>query len=361
MISHTTCSQSRIPYRRILQRSFVSSQSSVSFENLYYDPNTGIVHTTCIANTNDNNNDLTKNHKKEGAQSFLFQTIIGLEIHAQLDVPTKLLSSAQYQYATFNSNANSNAINVNMKANSVQNVSAYDMAYPGTLPVLSYHAVKAAILSACALGCEINEVSRFERKHYTYADMPNGYQVTQQRWPIASRGKLECQLVPSQNPNRSKNKNNQQKKSKNKTEARNFVVGIDRIQLEQDSGKTTNTTNSNEPTSLSLVDLNRAGCALIEVVFAPDIRSAEEAGTVVSTLQQVLKFIGTCDGKMENGALRCDLNISIAPLNNVLSSSSDTLPFSMYDTGNRVEIKNLNSIRQGKLFIALYLYSVSYD
>ena len=144
------------------------------------------------------------------SDSITFQTVVGLEIHAQLNIPTKLFSNAstvQAAKAFKKEDVRSNEC-----------VTGYDMAYPGTLPSISLDAVRCAVLSAHALNCCIHPVSRFERKHYTYADMPNGYQVTQQRWPIASNGYLECQP--------------------DGCDDQNFNVGISRIQLEQDSGKT---------------------------------------------------------------------------------------------------------------------------
>jgi len=293
------------------------SASGISLRDLRYDAITGIV-----SNVNTNNN------KNAAIQ---FQTVIGIEVHAQLNIPTKLFSSARTL-----SSSGYNYVRPNTR------VEAYDMAYPGSLPSLSADAVKAAVLAAHALKCNIHELSRFERKHYTYADMPNGYQVTQQRWPLASKGLLRCRLVGNDNPNA--------KKKKGRIKSKDFNVGIERIQLEQDSGKTTARRGA------SLVDLNRAGCALIEIVSSPDIRSADEAGAALSTLHQLLRHIGVCDGKMEEGSLRCDLNVSIAPILHdgyVAPSSGSDLhesnPFASYlpiNTGHRVEVKNLNSFKQ---------------
>lgn len=229
------------------------------------------------------------------------------------------------------------------------------MGYPGSLPSLSADAVKAAVLASHALKCNIHQLSRFERKHYTYADMPNGYQVTQQRWPLASKGLLQCRLSGNDNPNA--------KKKKGRTNKKEFNVGIERIQLEQDSGKTTARRGA------SLVDLNRAGCALIEIVSSPDIRSADEAGAAFSTVHQLLRHIGVCDGKMEEGSLRCDLNVSIAPIFDdvdVNFSESDIQknnPFASYlpkNTGHRVEVKNLNSFKQG-MFLALFIRAIGFQ
>lgn len=259
----------------------------------------------------------------------LYQTIIGIEIHAQLDIPTKLFSPAPRTFSRVPNTA----------------VHPLDMAVPGFLPVLSQDAVHAAILTASACNCEIEPVSRFERKHYFYADIPLGYQMTQQRWPLARNGTLECRKrVPKG-----------KKKKKRKATASDepfFSVGIDRIQIEQDTGKTTTVSGKGDdgtPSTTSLVDFNRAGCALVEIVFNPDIRSPNDAAAVVATLRELLKRIGTCDGRMEEGSLRCDLNVSIAPLDSQDEPTDTDNPFRSAlppGTGHRVEVKNLNSIKQ---------------
>lgn len=243
----------------------------------------------------------------------LFQTIIGLEIHAQLDIPTKLFSAAKTTSSL-----------VTHTPNTLH--TPFDLAVPGVLPTCSRSAVQAAVLTAAALHCEISPNSRFERKHYHYADLPFGYQITQQRWPIARNGTLRW---------------------------KGRAVGIDRIQLEQDTGKTTTTTrvefldgnndNDQSPatatTTLSLVDFNRAGSALVEIVMNPDLRSSLEAAEAVETLRKLLKHIRTCNGKMEEGSLRVDLNVSIQPISEDESTTATV-------GGNRVEVKNLNSLKQ---------------
>ena len=241
-----------------------------------------------------------------------FQTIIGLEIHAQLDIATKLFSAAPSAAAT--TSAAPNTL-----------VHPFDLAVPGVLPSTSQSAVQAAVLTAAALQCDIAPVSRFERKHYHYADLPFGYQVTQQRWPMARNGTI----IATAHQSNSKKK----KKKKNTTTPEQQPVRIDRIQLEQDTGKTTTSATR------SLVDFNRAGCALVEIVMHPDIRSSSHAAATVETLRQLLKHIGTCNGKMEEGSLRVDLNVSIHPLDNDNNEFQSNLK-------NRVEVKNLNSLRQ---------------
>ena len=256
----------------------------------------------------------------------LYQTIIGMEVHAQLDIPTKLFSPAPRS--------------VSRVPNSC--VHPLDVGVPGFLPVLSQAAVHAAILTAAACRCEIQYTSRFERKHYFYADLPLGYQMTQQRWPLARNGTLVCRRRVSK------------VKKKNKTEHDDqFIsVGIDRIQIEQDTGKTTTVSRKDSDgatVTQSLVDFNRAGCALVEIVFDPDVRSANDAAAVVTTLRDLLKHIGTCDGRMEEGSLRCDLNVSIAPWDSSEEPMDTENPFRGLlppGTGHRVEVKNLNSMKQ---------------
>eukprot|EP00592_Proboscia_alata_P015836 CAMPEP_0194395658 /NCGR_PEP_ID=MMETSP0174-20130528/124545_1 /TAXON_ID=216777 /ORGANISM="Proboscia alata, Strain PI-D3" /LENGTH=730 /DNA_ID=CAMNT_0039191617 /DNA_START=65 /DNA_END=2258 /DNA_ORIENTATION=- len=300
-----------------------------------------------------------------GATTPKFQTVIGLEIHAQLQIPTKLFSSPLSNH--FQQQLPS-TISEHKGANG--HVSLFDLAIPGSLPILSGEAVRAAVISSHALSCTIHPVSRFERKHYTYADLPLGYQMTQQRWPIASDGTLRCRYAWNPHQKRAK----QKKKKKTKQQAfgdKFFEIGIERIQIEQDTGKTTTLktkdVNGREHTQ-SLIDYNRAGCALIEIVFRPDIRSASQAASAVLTLRQLLSHIGTCDGNMHTGSLRCDLNVSLAPVVDDDDDGSPSVhagnryemdgdgdaankdnPFGKYlppNTGNRVEVKNLNSVRQ---------------
>ena len=272
----------------------------------------------------DNDTGIVTYYNNDSISPILFQTVIGLEIHAQLWISSKLFSTAPTT-ASYSSG----------KSN--ERVSLMDMAYPGSLPRLSKEAVRAAITSARALNCEsIHKVSRFERKHYAYADLPCGYQMTQQRWPIATQGHI---VISPPNNNES------------------IVVGIDRIQLEQDTGNFSSNGGMN---------FNRAGSALIEIVFTPFLGSGNAAANVVSTIQQILRYVGTCDGKLQDGSLRADVNVSIAPLhhssnqneknqhathnNNVQSvENRENNPFEKYlppNTGHRVEVKNLNSYKQ---------------
>jgi len=263
-----------------------------------------------------------------------FQTVIGLEIHAQLDISTKLFSGCPIENS---SSKSKNSFSV--KPNS--SVWPFDVGVPGFLPRLSAEAVRAAVLSAGAMKCKIPLMSRFERKHYFYADLPLGYQVTQQRWPLARDGIVTCQL--NRGPSKKKKNSKKGKDSDDET----FSFRIERVQLEQDTGKTLADAYTNPVTKRkeSLVDFNRAGRALIEVVSHPDLRSSAQAAIAVETLRSLFKHIGTCDGKMEEGSLRCDLNVSIAPIVDDVIESNDNCNV-VSQTGNRVEVKNLNSVRQ---------------
>ncbi|KAL9189398.1 hypothetical protein ACHAXT_009073 [Thalassiosira profunda] len=282
----------------------------------------------------------------------LCQTVIGIEIHAQLAIPTKLFSSAPTRHhPQYSKYGGANA-----------SVHPYDIAYPGTLPSLSLSAVNAAILSATALNCNINERSRFERKHYFYPDLPAGYQITQQRWPLASDGVVA--FLPHSSKQQPKKKGKKKRRRGDaqddkgdgdayaEFEPRPVQLRIDRIQLEQDTGKTTThpTTDGNgQSLSTSHIDYNRAGCALIEIVSHPDLRSAHEAAGVVEKIRKLLKHVGSCDGRMEEGSLRCDVNVSVAPIDATIDidalseASREEMP---PGNGQRVEVKNLNSLRQ---------------
>ena len=223
---------------------------------------------------------------------------IGLEIHAQLLAQTKLFSRA----ATKLSPANCK-------------VSLFDAAVPGTLPVLNQHAVEQAVKAALAMGCRVNPVSMFERKHYCYQDLPLGYQITQQRFPIAESGNLKFNFA--------KDYSSAQK------EFELGNVGIQRIQVEQDSGKTFHDAHD----SYSLIDLNRAGMGLIEIVFAPDLSRPEQAAGLVNSVRDLLRHINICNGNLEDGSLRCDVNVSVEHLEKKSITNERSIP--------RVEIKNL--------------------
>lgn len=218
-----------------------------------------------------------------------YEMVIGLEVHAQLKTKSKLFCSCSTKFG-----AAPNA-----------NTCPVCMGYPGVLPVLNETAVDYAIRAGLALECEIDLNSKFDRKQYFYPDLPKGYQISQFDQPICQHGKLD---IGSK------------------------VVGITRIHMEEDAGKLVHAgTERLHGSSYSLVDLNRASTPLIEIVSEPEIRSAEEAIAYVKELRKVLLYIDVCDGNMQEGSLRCDVNISLR------------LPGDPF--GTRAEIKNVNSFR----------------
>ena len=248
-----------------------------------------------------------------------YKVCVGIEIHAQISSNTKLFSDASTSFDLDKPN---------------ELVTLFDAAIPGTMPSLNKYCVEQTIKTGLAFNGNINKRSMFERKHYFYPDMPQGYQITQQRLPIVTGGKVKIE-VP-----------------KTRDNAKRFDiyrkdVGITRIQIEQDSGKSI---RDLDPTKI-FIDLNRAGSGLMEIVSEPDMRSSDEAAAFVRKVQSVLKHIGTCNGNMEEGNLRCDVNVSIfkdtlSDLNdddeNETNTSVGDGPLS---SGERVEIKNLNSIK----------------
>ncbi|XP_077156215.1 glutamyl-tRNA(Gln) amidotransferase subunit B, mitochondrial isoform X1 [Paroedura picta] len=219
--------------------------------------------------------------------------VVGLEIHAQISSNSKLFSGSQVQFAS--------------PPNSL--VSFFDASLPGTLPVLNRRCVEAAVTTGLALNCTINKKSLFDRKHYFYADLPAGYQITQQRLPIAVNGSLSYTLWNNQNELVSK------------------TVRIKQIQLEQDSGKSLH----DDVRHQTLIDLNRAGVGLMEVVMEPDMCCGKEAAAAVRELQLILQALGSSQAKMAEGQLRVDANISVHH------------PGQPY--GVRTEVKNINSAR----------------
>lgn len=219
-----------------------------------------------------------------------YQLVSGLEIHVQLNTQTKIFSSDS---ATFGAEANSH-------------ISPVSLALPGALPKLNKEVIAKAIRIGLALNCTINQSNHFDRKNYFYADLPKGYQITQDSKPICVNGFLEIPLS-----------NGEVK-----------TIRINRIHLEEDAGKSIHDQNI----SYSMVDLNRAGVPLIEIVTEPDIHDAEEAALVFTEIRRLVRHLNVSDGNMEEGSLRCDANISIRPQGSK-------------DFGTRCEVKNLNSIR----------------
>jgi aspartyl-tRNA(Asn)/glutamyl-tRNA(Gln) amidotransferase subunit B len=218
-----------------------------------------------------------------------WEVVIGLEVHAQVTSNSKLFSGA--------STAFGGAPN--------EHVSLVDAAMPGMLPVINEECVAQAIRTGLGLKAQINLKSTFDRKNYFYPDLPQGYQISQYKSPIVGEGEVTVELAGGET----------------------VKVGIERLHLEQDAGKSLH----DQHPSMSFVDLNRSGVALMEIVSKPDIRSAEEAQGYVSKLRTILRYLGTCDGDMEKGNLRADVNVSVRR------------PGEPY--GTRCEIKNMNSIR----------------
>ena len=218
-----------------------------------------------------------------------FEPVIGLEVHAQLETESKIFSTAS---TSFGAEPNSQ-------------VTPVCLGMPGVLPVLNKKALELAVKAALALNCTIHERSRFARKNYFYPDLPKGYQISQYEEPYSSGGWLD---IPSGEAVKR--------------------IRLTRIHMEEDAGKLVHDNTG----SGSLVDLNRAGEPLIEIVSEPDISDADEAVAYLKKLRSILRYIGVCDGNMEEGSLRCDANVSIRP------KGSEKL-------GTKVEIKNVNSFR----------------
>ncbi|MCE7886235.1 MAG: Asp-tRNA(Asn)/Glu-tRNA(Gln) amidotransferase GatCAB subunit B [Alphaproteobacteria bacterium PRO2] len=218
-----------------------------------------------------------------------WEVVIGMEVHAQVIAESKLFSGAA---ASFGAEPNSQ-------------VSLVDAAMPGMLPVLNEYCVEQAIRTGLGLNAKINKTSVFERKNYFYPDLPQGYQISQFLHPIVGKGEIEIDLP----------------------DGTTKTIGITRLHLEQDAGKSV---HDQHPTK-SYVDLNRSGCALMEIVSEPDIRSPDEATAYLSKLRMILRYLDTCDGNMEEGSMRADVNISVRK------------PGAGY--GTRCEVKNVNSLK----------------
>ncbi|MDF2140063.1 Asp-tRNA(Asn)/Glu-tRNA(Gln) amidotransferase subunit GatB [Paenirhodobacter sp. CAU 1674] len=229
-----------------------------------------------------------------------WELVIGLEVHAQVASNAKLFSGASTQFG----------------AEPNSNVAFVDAAMPGMLPVINEFCVAQAVRTGLGLKAQINLFSAFDRKNYFYPDLPQGYQISQLYHPIVGEGEIIVDMGPGV--------------------ARR--VRIERIHLEQDAGKSIHDMDPN----MSFVDLNRTGVALMEIVSRPDIRGPEEAAAYVGKLRQILRYLGTCDGNMQNGNLRCDVNVSVCPPG-AYERYQETQDFS--HLGTRCEIKNMNSMR----------------
>ena len=222
-----------------------------------------------------------------------WEVVIGLEVHAQVTSNSKLFSGAATAFG----------------AEPNQQVSLVDAAMPGMLPVPNRECIRQAVRTGMAINAQINKWSRFDRKNYFYADLPQGYQISQLYHPLVGEGSIEIQL-DDKDP-----------------EGSTKTIGIERIHVEQDAGKLM---HDQHPT-MSYVDLNRSGVALMEIVSRPDMRSPAEAGAYLSKLRTILRYVGSCDGNMDQGSMRADVNVSVRRPGE---------PF-----GTRTETKNVNSVR----------------
>ncbi|WP_296674938.1 Asp-tRNA(Asn)/Glu-tRNA(Gln) amidotransferase subunit GatB [Novosphingobium sp.] len=232
------------------------------------------------------------NYRIEGTTGE-WEVVIGLEVHAQVTSQSKLFSGAA---TAFGAEPNSQ-------------VSLVDAAMPGMLPVPNRECIRQAVRTGMAVGAKINKWSRFDRKNYFYADLPQGYQISQLYHPLVGEGSLEV-ILDEKDP-----------------EGSTKTIGIERIHVEQDAGKLM---HDQHPT-MSYVDLNRSGVALMEIVSRPDMRSPAEAGAYLSKLRSILRYVGSCDGNMDQGSMRADVNVSVRKPGE---------PF-----GTRTETKNVNSVR----------------
>ena len=224
----------------------------------------------------------------EGATG-TWEVVCGLEVHAQVISRSKLFSGAA---TDFGSAPNSQ-------------VSFVDAAFPGMLPVPNEECVAQAVRTGLGLAAQINLVSRFDRKNYFYADLPSGYQISQFEHPIVGRGEVEIELA----------------------DGSTRTIGVTRLHLEQDAGKSLH----DQDPARSFIDLNRSGVALMEIVSEPDIRTPEEAGAYLRKLRTVLRYLGTCDGNMDEGSMRADVNVSVRHAGEGFRT--------------RCEVKNVNSVR----------------
>ena len=218
-----------------------------------------------------------------------WEIIIGLEIHAQVVSNSKLFSGSSTSFGS----------------NPMSQVSLVDAAMPGMLPVINEECVRQAVKTGLGLQAKINNTSVFDRKNYFYPDLPQGYQISQFKYPIVGEGEVTVDFKDKES----------------------IVVNIERLHLEQDAGKSIHDLSQD----YSYIDLNRSGVALMEIVTKPDLRSAEEAKAFVTKLRTILRYLGTCDGNMEQGSLRADVNVSVRKPGDALGISC--------------EIKNVNSIR----------------
>jgi len=218
-----------------------------------------------------------------------YEVVIGLEVHAQVLSESKLFSSAPTKFG----------------AEPNTQVSLVDAAFPGMLPVINEFCIKQAVKTGIGLNAKINKKSIFDRKNYFYADLPQGYQISQYKNPIVGEGSIVLDLTTGEK-----------------------IVGIERLHLEQDAGKSIHDMDPDN----TFVDLNRSGVALMEIVSKPDLRSPDEVNAYIKKLRSIMRYLGTCDGNMQEGSLRADVNVSVRKVGEK-------------KFGTRCEIKNVNSIR----------------
>ena len=218
-----------------------------------------------------------------------YEVIIGLEVHAQVLSDSKLFSSSSTKFG----------------AEPNTQVSLVDAAFPGMLPVINEFCIKQAVKTGVGLKAKINKRSIFDRKNYFYADLPQGYQISQYKDPIVGEGSVILDLPLGEK-----------------------TIGIERLHLEQDAGKSIHDIDPQN----TLVDLNRSGVALMEIVSKPDLRSPDEVNAYIKKLRSIMRYLGTCDGNMQEGSLRADVNVSVRKKGEK-------------ELGTRCEIKNVNSIK----------------
>jgi len=276
-----------------------------------------------------------------------WETVVGLEIHVQLGTATKLFSAAPRRASSPDGSGSLSESAPNVA------VAAFDAAWPGALPSLNRRALELAARLGIALGGEVAKRTSFDRKHYHYADQPHGYQITQQREPVVTGGALDVFVEnDTRREGRSSVTNGSvdvEEKNENANRRSNVRLRVERLQLETDTGKSAtrffpdddaSKTKKKSGTREWLVDYNRAGCALVEIVTLPDLRSAEEAVAAVEAFQRAVRFLEVGDANMEDGSLRADVNVSVRRVSRFSQNAENEEVF-----GERCEIKNLNSTR----------------
>lgn len=243
-----------------------------------------------------------------------YEAIIGLETHCQLSTETKIFSRESTKFDGDNPNTN---------------ISPICLGYPGVLPVLNEKVLEYAVKAGLALNCQIAPYSKFDRKQYFYPDLPKNYQISQFDLPIAEHGWIEIEIDGERGSESKSISNRRPEKPKSKPIRKK--IGITRLHMEEDAGKLTHGGSDRlDGSTYSLVDFNRAGVPLVEIVSEPDLRSGKEAAEYAQEIRRIMLYLGISDGKMNEGSLRCDVNISVRPVG-------------QKEFGTKVEIKNMNS------------------